>query len=95
MALYTDNAQAESEISSSALLKIIYGYKKLSAFFVVAKLRIADLLSNDPITVHKFAKSSSVNSRSSYHLMRLLEKSGIFMREIIISFRYILGENSC
>jgi hypothetical protein len=38
MALYTDNAQPEGESSSSALLEIIYGYKKLHALFVAAKL---------------------------------------------------------
>jgi hypothetical protein len=81
MALYTDNAQPESERSSSALLKIVYGYKKIPAFFVVAKLGIADILSNDPTTANEFAKSSSVNSRSSYHLMRLLVKMGIFFAE--------------
>jgi hypothetical protein len=51
MALYTDNAQPESESSSSALLEIIYGYKKIQALFVVAKLRIADIVSNDSTTV--------------------------------------------
>ncbi len=51
MALYTDNAQPESESSSSALLEIIYGYKKIPALFVVAKLRIADIVSNDSTTV--------------------------------------------
>jgi hypothetical protein len=51
MALYTDNAQPESESSSSALLEIIYGYKKIPALFVVAKLIIADIVSNDSTTV--------------------------------------------
>ncbi|MEG3959018.1 methyltransferase family protein [Microcoleus sp. herbarium2] len=78
MALYTDNAQPKSESSSSVLLKIVYGYKKIPAFFVVAKLGIADILSNKPITADEFAKSSSVNSPSSYHLIRLLVKMGIF-----------------
>jgi hypothetical protein len=78
MALYTDNDQPESESSLSALLKIVYGYKKIPAFFVVAQLRIADILSNDPTTTDEFAKNSRVNSRSSYHLMRLLGKMGIF-----------------
>ena len=82
MALYTDNAQPESESSSSALLKIVYGYKKIPAFFVVTKLRIADILSNDPTTGDEFAKSSSVNSRSNYHLMGLLGKIGIFSADI-------------
>jgi hypothetical protein len=47
MALYTGNAQVESESSSSALLKIIYGYKKEQAIFVEAKLGIVGMLSND------------------------------------------------
>jgi len=81
MALYTDNAQPESERSSSALLRIVYGYKKVLAFFVVAKLGIADILSNDPTTADEFAKSSNVSSLSSYHVMRLLVKMGIFSAE--------------
>jgi hypothetical protein len=81
MALYTDNAQPESESSSSALLEIIYGYKKSQALFVVAKLGIADILTNDPTTTDELAKTTSVNSRSSYHLMRLLVSMGIFSAE--------------
>jgi hypothetical protein len=69
MALYTDHAQPESESSSSALLEIIYGDKKSQALFVAAKLGIADILTNDPTTTDELAKTTSVNSRSSYHLM--------------------------
>ena len=43
-----------------------------------AKLRIADILSNDPTTAAEIAKTTIVNSRSSYHLMRLLVSMGIF-----------------
>ena len=78
MALYTDNAQPEGESSSSALLEIISGYKKLLALFVAAKLGIADLLSNGPKTADELAKATSANSLSIYHLMRLLESKGIF-----------------
>lgn len=81
MALYTDNAQPESESSWSALLKIIYGYKKIPAFFVVAKLGIADIMSNDSTTVDELAKTTSVNSRSSYSLIRPLVRKGIFSAE--------------
>jgi hypothetical protein len=38
MGLYTDNAQTEGESSSSALLEIISGYKKVQALFMAAKL---------------------------------------------------------
>jgi hypothetical protein len=85
MALYTDNAQPESESSSSALLEIIYGYKKKTALFVVAKLRIADILSNDSTTVDELAKTTRVNSRSNYHLRRLLLRMVYFLRKIITS----------
>jgi predicted transcriptional regulator len=81
MGLYTDNAQPEGESSSSALLEIIYGYKKTLALFVAAKLGIADILSNGPKTADELAKATSVNSRSIYHLMCLLVSMGIFSAE--------------
>ena len=62
MALYTDNAQPEGESSSSALLEIIYGYKRTQALFVAAKLGIADILSNGPKTADELAKAMRYNS---------------------------------
>jgi hypothetical protein len=62
MGLYTDNAQPEGESSSSALLEIIYGYKKTQALFVAAKLGIADILSNGPKTADELAKAMRYNS---------------------------------
>lgn len=78
MALYIDNAQPEGESSSSALLKIIYGYKKTQALFVAAKLGIADILSNGPKTADERTKATSVNSRSIYYLMCLLVSMAVF-----------------
>jgi hypothetical protein len=78
MALYRDNAQPEAESLSSALRKIIYGYKKESALFVATKLELANILSNGPTNAGKIAKATSVNSRNSYHLMRLLVSMAIF-----------------
>ena len=56
------------------------GIKK-QALFVVANLELVNILSNDPTNADKIAKATSVNSRSSYHLMRLLVSIGIFDRE--------------
>ncbi|WP_039962966.1 methyltransferase, partial [Kamptonema sp. PCC 6506] len=81
MALYTENAQAEGKSSSSALLEIIYGYKRTQALFVAAKLGIADILSNGSQTADELAKATSANSISIYHLMRLLVSMGIFSVE--------------
>jgi hypothetical protein len=78
MGLYTDNAQPEGESSSSALLEIIYGYKRTQALFVVAKLGFADILSKGPKTADEVAKATSVNCRSIYHLMCLLVSMGVF-----------------
>ena len=78
MALYTDNAQPEGESSSSALLEIIYGYKRTQALFVAAKLGIADILSNGPKTADELAKATTVNSRSIYHLRYLQVSMGVF-----------------
>ena len=81
MALYIDYAQPEAESSLSALRKIIYGYKK-KALFVAANLELANILSNGPINADEIAKATSVNSRSSCHLRRLLISTGIFIAEI-------------
>ena len=78
MALYTDNAQPEGESSSSALLEIIYGYKKVQAIFVAAKLWIGYILSKNPKTADELGTATSVNSRSIYHLMCLLVSMGVF-----------------
>ena len=86
MGLYTDNAQPEGESSSSALLEIIYGYKKTLALFVAAKLGIADILSNGPKTADELAKATSVNSRSIYHLMCLLVSMVFFLPKRMTSF---------
>jgi hypothetical protein len=48
---------------------------------VAAKLELADILSNSPTNAYELAKATSVNSRSSYHLMRLLVSMGIFPAE--------------
>jgi transcription initiation factor IIE alpha subunit len=56
------------------------GIKK-QALFVAAKLELADILSNGPTNADELAKATSVNSRSSYHLMRLLVSRGIFSGE--------------
>ncbi len=45
---------------------------------MVAKLGIADILSNDPKTAGELAKATSVNSRSIYHLICLLVSMGVF-----------------
>ena len=54
---------------------------KKSALFVAAKLELADILSNSPTNADELAKATSVNSRSSYHLMRLLVSMSIFSAE--------------
>ena len=81
MALSTDNAQPEGKSSSSALVEIIYGYKRTQALFVVAKLGIADILSNGPKAADELAKATRVNSRSIYHLMCLLVSMGVFFAQ--------------
>jgi hypothetical protein len=78
MALSTDNAQPEGESSSSALLEIIYGYKKTRLFLWLPLLGIADILSNGPKTADELAKATSVNSRSIYHLMCRMVSMGVF-----------------
>jgi ubiquinone/menaquinone biosynthesis C-methylase UbiE/predicted transcriptional regulator len=81
MTLYADNIQSEGESSSSVLLEMMYGYQKSQALFVAAKLGIADILSNGSKTADELAKATGVNSRSIYHLMRMLISVGVFSTE--------------
>ena len=81
MTLYADNTQSEGESSSSVLLEMMYGYQKSQALFVAAKLGIADILSNGSKTADELAKATGVNSRSIYHLMRMLISVGVFSTE--------------
>jgi predicted transcriptional regulator/predicted O-methyltransferase YrrM len=81
MTLYADNIQSECESSSSVLLEMMYGYQKSQALFVAAKLGIADILSNGSKTADELAKATGVNSRSIYHLMRMLISVGVFSTE--------------
>jgi len=81
MTLYADNIQSEGESSSSVLLEMMYGYQKSQALFVAAKLGIADILSNGSKTADELAKATGVNSRSIYHLMRMLSSVGVFSTE--------------
>jgi len=81
MTLYADNTQSEGESSSSLLLEMMYGYQKSQALFVAAKLGIADILSNGSKTADELAKATGVNSRSIYHLMRMLISVGVFSTE--------------
>jgi len=61
---------------------------------VAAKLELADILSNDPRNADELAKANSVNSRSSYHLMRLLVSIGIFSAEKNDEFQLTPGNSS-
>lgn len=81
MTLYADNTQSEGESSSSVLLEMIYGSQKSQALFVAAKLGIADILSNGSKTADELAKATGVNSKTIYHLMRMLCSVGVFSTE--------------
>jgi hypothetical protein len=59
---------------------------KKQALFVAANLELANILSNDLTNADEIAKATSVNSRSSYHLRRLLISMGIFLRKGMTSF---------
>ncbi|MCL1463265.1 acetylserotonin O-methyltransferase [Argonema galeatum] len=81
MTLYSENAQTEGETSSSVLLEMMYGYQKSQAIFVATKLGIADILSNGSKTADELAEATGVDSRSIYHLMRMLVSVGVFSAE--------------
>ncbi|MCL1472483.1 acetylserotonin O-methyltransferase [Argonema antarcticum] len=81
MTLYSENSQTEGESSSSVLLEMMYGYQKSQAIFVATKLGIADILNNGSKTADELAEATGVDSRSIYHLMRMLVSVGVFSVE--------------
>jgi len=61
-----------------ALMNLTTGHWTTQAIFVAAKLGIADLLRDGPISSSELAKSAVVDARCLYRLLRALASVGIF-----------------
>jgi hypothetical protein len=83
-----EQKQTASEQSQrSALLNMIRGFRVSQMIAVVAKLRIADHLTDGPKTVSELKRVTGSHEDSLYRLLRTLASMGIFAEEDGPSFR--------
>jgi len=57
---------------------MVYGYQLSQAVYVVAKLGIADLLEDGPLTVAELASATETHAPSLYRVLRTLASVGVF-----------------
>ena len=63
------------------LAQMIFGFIISQAISVAAKLGIADVISNDPLTVGELATATATDQSSLYRLLRALMSVGIFQKD--------------
>jgi len=68
-------------VSPLSLIRMATAYWLSQALFVVAKLRIADLLSEGPRSAAELAKAVEANSTALYRILRALAGEGIFSED--------------
>lgn len=69
------------------------GYKISQALYVIAKLRVADLLSDGARHVDELARATETDARSLHRVLRLLAGAGFFAEDGAATFRLTaLGE---
>ena len=76
----SDNIQAIAEASAAPekLLQMMTGYWVTQAVYVAAKLGIADLLSDGPVSCDELASKTSTHARSLRRTLRALASVGVF-----------------
>ncbi|MDX1488247.1 MAG: methyltransferase, partial [Acidiferrobacterales bacterium] len=67
--------------NTNALRRLIVGYRVSQALSVVARLGIADLLSDGPRSIDDLAAATHTDARSLYRLLRLLASEGVFTEQ--------------
>jgi hypothetical protein len=73
---------AEPSISPlAALLKLINGAWLTQALYAAAKLRLADLLADGPLSVTELASRAGTDPRSTARLLRALAMFGVFQED--------------
>ena len=60
------------------LRSLMNGYKLSQTLYVVARLRIADLLSDGPRNLEELARATETDARSLRRVLRLLGAAGLF-----------------
>lgn len=62
----------------AALMQMIMGFMLSQAIYVAAKLGIADLLNDEPMSAEELAQETETDARSLYRVLRALASAGIF-----------------
>lgn len=71
-------AGTKDQTAAFALLDLIQGSVVTQALYAAAKLSIADILSEGPLTTAEIAKRSGANQEAVYRLLRLLAGYAVF-----------------
>ncbi len=72
---------AHHSSNTNALRRLIVGYRVSQALSVVARLGIADLLSDGPKSIDNLAAATHTHARSLYRLLRVLASEGVFTEQ--------------
>ena len=73
------NRNADSTVPpAAALLRMMTGYWLAQAVYVVAKLRVADLLAQGPMSIDALASATGANADALFRLLRALYGVGVF-----------------
>lgn len=76
----TETAQISRPEAPAAqhLMQMAGGFVFTAALYPIAKLKIADLLADGPLTVTELAQKTASNADALYRVLRLLASAGIF-----------------
>jgi hypothetical protein len=69
---------AGDQSAAADLRRLIVGYRLSQALHVAARLGVADLLNNGPMSVDELARAVGAHPAALYRLMRLLASEGVF-----------------
>ena len=73
-----DLSEAGSPAQLQALLQLVQGYRVSQALYVVAKLGIADRLSDGPKDLDELAQATTTHAPTLFRLLRFLTAVGVF-----------------
>ena len=79
-------SQSLQETPSDVLFRMVMGLRNTQAIYVVAKLGVADLLVNGPLTSDELASKLGVHSVSLFRVLRALAAQGIFTQDMSDKF---------
>jgi len=60
------------------LINLIYSYRKAQLLYIAAKMQIADILLNGPLSYKEISKKTGTHADTLYRVLRALASFGIF-----------------